>query len=347
MVESICREIELKSVQQNLLEHKIETLYFGGGTPSLLSSKELNQIFEKLHAHFSISSDAEITLETNPDDFEINAVREWKTAGINRLSIGIQSFFEEELKWMNRAHDVEQAYACVPMAREIGFENITADLIFGSPVQTREMLEVNLRTLTEMNIPHLSCYAMTVEPETALFHKVKTGQSKDVDSERQAAFFYHVIDHLNDAGYQHYEISNYATIGFESKHNSNYWKGIPYWGFGPSAHSFDGKRKRSWNVANNTTYMSEIAKNNISVEEEWLNEIQSLNEFIMIRLRTKDGIDLNEVKMKYGIEKMEELQKGMQRFVSQKHLVCKEDNYYVLSREGKIYADGIAAALFS
>jgi oxygen-independent coproporphyrinogen-3 oxidase len=189
MVDSICREMELKAQQNLFSEHEIETIYLGGGTPSLLSPEELNQIFDKIHLLFSVTSKAEITIETNPDDIHRNTIVEWKKTGINRLSIGIQSFFEEELKWMNRAHNAKQAFDCIPLAQDLGFENITADLIFGSPVQTLEMHEVNLRTMIDMGIPHISCYAMTVEPQTALHHKIKTGQSKDVDADRQAAFF--------------------------------------------------------------------------------------------------------------------------------------------------------------
>ncbi|MEN9963522.1 MAG: radical family heme chaperone HemW [Bacteroidota bacterium] len=346
MVESICREIELKSKQNPLSDLTIETLYFGGGTPSLLSPKELNQIFEKIHTHFSLSPKAEITIETNPDDINESTLFEWRKTGVNRLSIGIQSFFEEELKWMNRAHDAQQAYACIPLAQDLGFENITADLIFGSPVQSMEMLEVNLRTMIDMGIPHLSCYAMTVEPQTALHHKIKTGESKDVDADRQAAFFFRVMDQLQNAGFNHYEISNYAKPGFESKHNSNYWKGVPYFGFGPSAHSFDGKRTRSWNAANNIVYMNELASSKIPEEKEILDETQSLNEFIMIRLRTQEGLDLKTVEEKYGDKKRAELQSNMQRFLLKGHLIESEPERYVLSREGKLYADGIAAELF-
>ena len=346
MVDSICREMELKAQQNLFSEHEIETIYLGGGTPSLLSPEELNKIFNKIHLLFSVTSKAEITIETNPDDIHTNTIVEWKKTGINRLSIGIQSFFEEELKWMNRAHNAKQAFDCIPLAQDLGFENITADLIFGSPVQSMEMLEVNLRTMIDMGIPHISCYAMTVEPQTALHHKIKTGQSKDVDADRQAAFFFRVMDHLLDAGFIHYEISNYAKPGFESKHNSNYWKGVPYFGFGPSAHSFDGKRTRSWNAANNIAYMNELASSKIPEEKEILDETQSLNEYIMIRLRTQEGLDLKTVEEKYGDKKRAELQSNMQRFLLKGHLVETEPERYVLSREGKLYADGIAAELF-
>jgi oxygen-independent coproporphyrinogen-3 oxidase len=209
-----------------------------------------------------------------------------------------------------------------------------------------EMLEVNLRTMIDMGIPHISCYAMTVEPQTALHHKIKTGQSKDVDADRQAAFFFRVMDQLQNAGFNHYEISNYAKPGFESNHNGNYWKGVPYFGFGPSAHSFDGKRTRSWNAANNIVYMNELASSKIPDEKEILDETQSLNEFIMIILRTQEGLDLKTVEEKYGDEKRAELQSNMQRFLLKGHLVETEPERYVLSREGKLYADGIAAELF-
>jgi oxygen-independent coproporphyrinogen-3 oxidase len=187
---------------------------------------------------------------------------------------------------------------------------------------------------------------MTVEPQTALHHKMKKGQSKDVDADRQAAFFFRVMDHLLDAGFNHYEISNYAKPGFESKHNSNYWKGVPYFGLGPSAHSFDGKRTRSWNAANNIVYLNELASSKIPDEKEILDETQSLNEYIMIRLRTQEGLDLKTVEEKYGDKKRAELQSNMQRFLLKGHLVETEPERYVLSREGKLYADGIAAELF-
>lgn len=347
MVDSICREIELKSEKNSFSGHTIETIYFGGGTPSLLTRNELNQILEKINRHCSVSSGAEITIETNPDDISSESLIVWKNIGINRLSIGIQSFFDEELRWMNRAHDASQAQRCIPLAQDLGFENITADLIFGSPVQTKEMLDINLKTMTEMGIPHLSCYAMTVEPETALHHKIKKGESNDVDADRQAHFFFQVMDHLTSSGYGHYEISNYAKPGFESQHNSNYWKGIPYFGLGPSAHSYDGKNTRSWNVPNNMKYMNMIASNEIPEETEHLDETQLLHEFIMIRLRTQQGIDLRETENRFGEKKKIELLNKMQRFVAQQHLMKVDLETYVLTKSGKIYADGIAAALFS
>jgi oxygen-independent coproporphyrinogen-3 oxidase len=347
MVKAICTEIQLKKAIHSTENEIIETIYFGGGTPSLLNETELNQIIETVNKNFNINADAEITFETNPDDINTTSLSQWKRAGINRLSIGIQGFFEEELLWMNRAHDAKQALRCIPESQDRGFENISADLIFGGPLQTDEMLEKNLNQMIQFQVPHLSCYALTVEESTALHHHIKTGKSKNVDPELQAHFFYQVLDRLQQAGFEHYEISNYAKPGFESKHNSNYWVGVPYFGFGPAAHSFDGKQCRSWNISNNSIYLDQIQNKIIPVESEKLTQTQMANESIMIGLRTKHGLDLEKFRLLFGEKRFTMLTQQMQQFLHKKHLMYSEDEKNLqLTRSGKIYADGIAAELF-
>ena len=347
MVDAICAEIQLKKNSQLLPHQVIETIYFGGGTPSLLSEAELNKILETISKNFSIDPLVEITFETNPDDIHATSLKQWKRAGINRLSIGVQGFSESELLWMNRAHDVKQALRCIPESQDHGFENISADLIFGGPLQTEASLEMNLNQMIQFQVPHLSCYALTVEESTALHHQIKKGTSKNVDPELQAHFFYLVSDRLQQVGFEHYEISNYAKPGFESKHNSNYWSGVPYWGFGPSAHSFDGQQTRSWNIANNMVYIDQIQNNIIPVEYERLTPTQMANESIMIGLRTKNGVDLEKFRLLFGENKFSMLNQQVQQFLQKKHLMYSEDEKrLMLTRSGEIYADGIAAELF-
>ncbi len=342
MVKAIAKEIELsQNAEQKTLKEKptIETIYFGGGTPSLLSSDELKMILDAICKTFNVSSTAEITLETNPDDHAPEKLEAWKEAGINRLSIGVQSFYEADLVWMNRAHNATQSIDCIKAAQEKGFHNLTIDLIYGIPGLTDERWKHNFDTAVALNIPHLSCYALTVEPKTALDNMIKKKAVLNVDTDQQANQFLLLMDWAKAAGFEHYEISNFAKPGHRSRHNSNYWNGVPYYGFGPSAHSFDGDKTRWWNVANNALYLKAIENNLPCFEAEILTPIQQQNEYIMTALRTLEGIE----RIKY--EAFDLLFLKAKKWVLQGK-VLTDENHIWLTNEGKLFADGIASDLF-
>lgn len=323
--------------------YEIETIYIGGGTPSLLDVADIGSLLKEIRDRFSVKPDAEVTLEANPDDITTEKLEGWLHSGINRLSIGIQSFFDEDLKWMNRAHNATQARQQLELALRF-FNNITADLIYGSPGLSDEKWKSNVLQLTSLGVPHLSCYALTVEPQTPLHKQIRQHQSSDVDPDRQSAQFLLLMQWMREAGYEHYEISNFARPGFRSRHNSSYWQGKPYLGLGPSAHSYDGS-SRWWNVANNTKYISSIGQGILPFEKEDLTPIQRWNEHIMIALRTSEGLHLQAGT--YGVPAgwIEELVQQSQPYV-QRGLIQKEENYLRLTNEGKLLADGIAADLF-
>ena len=341
-IQALLKEIRL---QQNYLEQEaISTVYFGGGTPSLLQKDDLQQIFNQLYRSFRIAPDAEITLEANPDDINPESLAMWKAAGINRLSIGIQSFFEEDLQWMNRAHNAIQAKNCIALAREAGFTNFSIDLIYGTPGLTDEQWKDNVKMALELGIPHLSCYALTVEAGTALQKMITLHKKEAIDTEKQARHFLLLMDWLQQAGYEHYEISNFARPGYKSRHNSSYWSGIAYLGLGPSAHSFNGS-SRQWNIANNALYIQLLAKDTVPFEQESLTSTQRLNEYIMTSLRTSEGLDLTAVENTFGTGARQQLQENSRQYITALQLVCN-DHLLQLTREGKLFADGIAADLF-
>ena len=300
IINAILKEIEL---QKNYLANKnIKTIYFGGGTPSLLNERELNLFFEKINQLFHIEKDAEITLEANPDDLTLEKLRQLKSTPINRLSIGVQSFAEIDLKSMNRAHNVKEAESCIQNAQSLGFNNLTVDLIYGSPSTSNEQWRRNVQKLFDFEIPHLSCYCLTIEPGTALDHFVKRGKAQPVDDEKSAHQFEVLMQMMESNNYHHYEISNFAKPGNYARHNSNYWSGVSYLGVGPSAHSFNGK-SRQWNIANNALYLKAIDfdKNNINekgsrFEVEILSLKQQYNEYIMTALRTMWGCNLGKIR---------------------------------------------------
>jgi oxygen-independent coproporphyrinogen-3 oxidase len=324
---------------------EIATIYFGGGTPSLLSIPEIEEILSTIKSHFTISPGAEISLETNPDDINPGIVEGWRNAGVNRLSLGIQSFSEHELNWMNRAHNAEQALKSIDVVLEGGFQNISVDLIYGSPLLTNEAFVNNVNTILDKKIPHVSAYALTVEPKTALHKMISVQKSPPIDENRQAEQFEILQSMLEEADFEQYEISNFARPGFRSRHNNSYWLGEPYHGFGPAAHSYDGKNIRRWNIANNALYIKSIGQGVIPFEEEKLTLIQQLNESIMISLRTIDGLDLEKIKTQFGGNYEKIIVANSQKFISDNKLIHSEGNL-VLSKEGKFFADGIAAALF-
>ena len=335
------------SIQQHFIDinEQIETIYFGGGTPSLLSPKELHDIFDAIHEKFKIEPHAEITLEANPDDINDNALKTWMSAGVNRLSLGVQSFNEKELQWMNRSHTAAQSIQSIDIIQNAGMTNFSVDLIFGSPSSSDSDIERNASLIIDKKIPHISCYALTVENKTALFKQISSGKSEGVDAEKQASHFLLLSDLLANKGYEHYEISNYALPNFRSKHNSSYWKGKPYHGFGPSAHSFDGQNKRRWNISNNMDYIKILSNQQIPFEEEILTDTQRLNEYIMTSLRTTEGIDTGNVVSKFGEANLKALLTKCEKHIQTEKIKTEKDNI-VLTREGKLFADGIAADLF-
>lgn len=344
MIDAIVKEIGLSAAPSPKGEGAIETLYFGGGTPSILETDDLKLIIDATRKKFVFADEIELTLEANPDDLTFEKLKEWRSAGINRLSLGIQSFVEEELKWMNRAHNASQSLACIDMISEAGFTNFSVDLIYGSPLLSDEDWIKNIDIVLKKKVPHISAYALTVEPKTALDKMIATNRSAPVDAEKQARQFLLLMDRLEVAGYEHYEISNFAKPGMRSRHNSSYWSGANYFGFGPAAHAFDGV-SRKWNVANNALYIQSIQKDMIPFEEEILTPTQQLNEYIMTSLRTMEGLDLDLVSEKFRVASREKLVVGSGKWVVGGKLLIKGSKL-ILTREGKLFADGIAADLF-
>jgi oxygen-independent coproporphyrinogen-3 oxidase len=340
LLDALRRELELR---KDFLQAPIESIYFGGGTPSLLTNVELDQLFRSIHSLFSVQPSAEITLEANPDDLTKEKLKALKDSPVNRLSIGVQSFFEEDLRFMNRAHSAEEARRCIADARAMGFDNLTIDLIYGSPTTNMEMWQSNVETAIEMGIPHLSCYCLTVEPKTALAHFVKTGKVATPDEEAAASQFEYLMDRLEKAGYDHYEISNFAKPGMYSKHNTAYWLGEPYLGIGPSAHSFDGEQ-RYWNVANNARYIKAIQQGVLPLESESLSVAERYNEYVMTSLRTSWGCDLNKVR-KMGPQFHDYILTNVYPFL-ENGLVIRTGDTLVLSKKGKLLADFIESELF-
>lgn len=339
------REMKLVLEKQSTA-HKIETIYFGGGTPSMLEDDELLECLDHISQYFEIEPNVEITLEVNPDDLSEHRLKRWLRDGFNRLSIGIQSFSEEELRWMNRAHNRDQALQGLNLIMEAGFTNFSADLIFGSPFQSDDTLNENLDMMIKHQIPHLSCYGLTMETGTAYAVAVKRKKDTPIENEKQARQFHMIMDRLNEAGYMHYEISNYAKPGFESRHNSSYWKGKPYWGFGPSAHAFDGDNTRSWNVANNSLYIQQLENNQLPSTVETLGIKEQYNEMVMISLRLSSGVNLKKLQAQFGNQACEKLLATSEPFIQKSWLLKSTDDHLLLTREGKLYADHIASELF-
>ena len=338
LVTALLSEIKLRKDYLN--GEPVETIYFGGGTPSLLQVPDLRSLIEKTFSSFIVDSHVELTIETNPDDIAEEKLKEWKEAYINRLSIGVQSFFQEDLKWMNRAHTAEQASDNLRSAIR-HFNNITIDLIYGTPLLTNEKWKRNIERAIEFDISHLSCYALTVEPKTLLYKMIREKQTPDINADKQSEQFFLLMQWLEKTGYEHYEISNFAKPGFRSRHNSSYWQGKKYIGIGPSAHSFDGIT-RQWNISNNNIYIDSIEKSIIPSEKEILTPTQQLNEYIMTSLRTIEGLDLNRV----GKEAIRhELRVTSRKFI-ERGLMVEEQNHLKLTPKGKLLADGIAAELF-
>ena len=342
LIQQLLMEIELR--KEYLKGDVVDTIYFGGGTPSLLSKGELIAILDKIHNTFRVHDTIECTLEANPDDLSSDTLIALNDAGINRLSIGIQSFFDEDLQYMNRSHDAAQAARCIDAARDAGIENVSIDLIFGYPLLSDDKWKQNIDTALTYEVPHLSCYAMTVEPKTALASFIKSKKTLPINHEQSASQFEYLMKVLQAKGYEHYEISNYALSGKRAVHNSNYWKGIPYLGIGPSAHSFDGV-SRQWNVANNMTYIKSLGEGIVPFEQEVLTETQQLNERIMTSLRTMEGFDMAYHKNKCSMEDAFAFDKTVQHFI-QEGLIVVENDVIKLTQQGKLFADYVAGELF-
>jgi oxygen-independent coproporphyrinogen-3 oxidase len=343
MVSSLLAEI---IQQKNYLDHqKIETIYFGGGTPSLLSANEIQTLVSTITEHYDVAEDAEITLEANPDDLNPQKVKELKLTLINRFSIGIQSFYEEDLKWMNRAHNASEAESAVKRVQDAGFENITADLIYGYPLLENHKWLNNIERIVEMKIPHVSSYAMTVEPATALASFIAKGKQQAMNESQSAEQLTMLIETLGNNGFEHYEISNFALPGKYSRHNSNYWKGVSYLGIGPSAHSFNGET-RQWNIANNAKYIESIEKKIIPAEVEILTKVNRLNEYIMTSLRTSWGMDLNKISRDFGSDYVGVIKSRLEEF-EYNGWVQTTKEVVTLTTTGKLFADRIASDIFA
>ena len=340
-VDALLKEIKM---QAGYLQAPIHTLYFGGGTPSLLTKHQLQQIIETLHQHFNIATDAEFTLEANPDDLDATKLVDWGALGINRLSIGIQSFQAPALQWMNRAHTVDQSHQAIVLAKAAGFDNMSIDLIYGSPSLSDEALMSDLDWIEKYEIKHVSCYALTVEDKTALKKLIAAKKIEDVDPEKQARHFEILSARLKQMGMEHYEISNFAQPGFRSKHNSHYWEGVPYLGLGPSAHSFN-EVSRQWNIANNALYIQSVTNNLVPFEIEYLSPTTRYNEYMMTSLRRMEGFDLDYITDKFGREIYQDCIQTIAS-MQDKHYLVQTPKGYTLSQEARFLADGIASDFF-
>jgi len=342
MVTAILQEIKLRE-WPDLKSHSITSIYIGGGTPSLLSEEELNLITNALYDSYSILPEAEITLEANPDDINKVSLLNWKNASINRLSIGIQSFYDDELKWMNRAHSADEAATAVSKSQDAGFSNLSLDLIYGTPLSNMKRWKESLHKFKKLNVPHLSAYGLTVEEKTALAHQIKSGKSKAVDDKLASEQFLFLMNWARNNSYEHYEISNYATTGHRAIHNSNYWNGTPYIGLGPGAHSYMNG-KRSWNISNNPAYIKGIKNLKLNQETETLSERDTYNEYIMTAFRTSYGVELRKLKtFSFFADAM--FSSIAKTFIANGHMSFRKGHYY-LEDEGKLFADKIASEFF-
>lgn len=341
MIDAIDQEIRMRATTSI---KEVNTIYFGGGTPSIVDPEKINRLLDTIKSNFTVNPEAEITLEANPDDININNAFAWKAMGINRFSIGIQSFSEENLQWMNRAHTAKQSFDCIEIIRSAGFTNFSIDLIYGTPGQDQVSWENDLKFAIDMKVPHLSCYALTIEEGTALHHMIKTKKRTDINQDEQAERFNSLVSSTRQAGYAHYEISNFALPGMESKHNSAYWQGNPYIGFGPAAHSFEGNT-RSWNVSNNMKYIQSIKALILPLEYEELSAIDMLNEYIMTGLRSSSGIDRQKIIDQWGSEYLNMIEMEIARWLDSGKIL-KTKHGWALSDTGKFFADGIASSLF-
>tara|TARA_B100000767_G_scaffold108743_1_gene104174 strand:+ start:25562 stop:26695 length:1134 start_codon:yes stop_codon:yes gene_type:complete len=342
LVKTMLSELELRKTELSKAE-LISSIYFGGGTPSLLSAIEIKMMIDAVKTNFDLDSESEITLEMNPEDDRPNYLKELKEVGINRLSIGVQSFFDDELKLMNRAHNAQEAFLLLNKVKEL-FDNFSLDLIYGMPLSNLEKWKKNIELALSFDPNHISSYALTIEPKTVLSHKVKKKQVEVLDEEVVLTQFNFLIDRLEKEGYEHYELSSFGKPSFQSVNNSAYWSGKSYLGIGPSAHSFDGIT-RSWNISNNAKYIKGISISKPFIEREVLNEIDKYNEYLMTGLRTKKGVSLSHIEDKFGPSYKELLEKEAQNHITTQMLYW-DGNVLKVSRKAKFLVDGIASDLF-
>ncbi|KOP40116.1 coproporphyrinogen III oxidase family protein [Flavobacterium sp. WLB] len=348
MVLALAKEIAMRKNEFELLDsarsdNEIETIYFGGGTPSVLSNDEINFLISEVYKNYKVSENPEITLEANPDDLSTERILELSKSPINRLSIGIQSFYEEDLKMMNRAHNSAEAKKCLEEATKY-FDNISLDLIYGIPGMSDEMWKQNIETALSFGIPHISSYALTVEPKTALSKLIQTGKIAEPQDEAALNHFMILVETLQKNGFIHYELSNFGKENYFSKNNSAYWLGKKYIGIGPSAHSYDGI-KRGWNIANNSLYLKAIQNDELPIETEVLTVSDRYNEYIMTGLRTIWGVSLERIENEFGLEYLNYLEKQSQKFLND-DLLSIENNILKPTPKGKFLTDGIASDLF-
>jgi len=341
MVLALAKEIELR--KNEFKDEIVETIYFGGGTPSILQIADLRFLIDEVYRNYKVVENPEITVEANPDDLTENRIIELSKNKVNRLSIGIQSFFEDDLKMMNRAHNAEEAKKCLETATQY-FDNISIDLIYGVPEMSNEKWLQNIETALSFGVPHISSYALTVEPKTALHSFIQKGIIPKPDDEVAQEHFHILIDRLSENGFIHYELSNFGKENYFSKNNSSYWLGKKYIGIGPSAHSYDGKN-RGWNVSNNSLYIKSIQENKLPIEIETLTKTDRYNEYIMTGLRTIWGVSLERVEQEFGKTYLDYLNRQAAKFIED-HLLFVDDNILRTTKKGKFLSDGIASDLF-
>ena len=341
MVLALAKELQMRKVEFE--EEVVETIYFGGGTPSVLSNADLGFLIATVYENYKVSENPEITIEANPDDLPESRIAELANSKINRLSIGVQSFFEDDLQLMNRAHNAEEAKKCLEFARKY-FDNISLDLIYGIPGLSNEKWQQNIETALSFGIPHISSYALTVEPKTALKKLIQTGKIAEPNDEAAQEHFTILVEMLGANGFIHYELSNFGKEGYFSKNNSAYWLGKKYIGIGPSAHSYDGV-SRSWNIANNTLYLKSIGENQLPNETEILSATDRYNEYIMTGLRTIWGVSLERIHSEFGQTYLDYLLAQSQKFIAD-GLLSIVDNILKTTKKGKFLTDGIASDLF-
>lgn len=344
MVDAICQEIQLRSNFFGNNKTIIQSIYFGGGTPSILSEKEFYQIWDTLAANFDISKVREVTLEANPDDMDNQFFDFLKASKVDRLSIGIQSFDNSDLTYLNRVHNSDKAIKSIETALSCGIDKITADLLFGIPTSGIDRLEKDVKTLTQLGVNHISIYGLTVEPKTALEYLIRKEKVLPVDDDRYAEEMLWLMKLLPSLGYEQYEISSFAIPGFEAVHNSSYWHDISYLGIGPSAHSYNNAI-RSWNIENNMAYIRSLEKGVFPSESETLDTITHFNEWIMTKLRLREGVILSELLKEFGADIYGQFKSNAQPYIFSGDIITQQDSY-VLSLNGKLLADHITANLF-
>lgn len=331
------------SLRKKYHKEVIKTFYLGGGTPSILSESELEVLFSSIHDNFHFSPEAEITLETNPDDITDEKLQFWKSMGINRLSIGIQTFNDDLLKYLNRIHTGKEALKSVEKARKYGFDNLNIDLIYALPADDHNLWKNDVKTAITLLPKHISAYNLTIEPKTVFGNWLKKGKITEMDEDYATEQYLHLCNSLGSAGYEHYEVSNYALPGFYSKHNTSYWKGIPYIGIGPGAHSYNGT-SRQFNISNNSNYIKELNNGKIPANYENLNTEEQVHEYLITGLRTSRGIDLQSLKEKFNYELSSSGKKMVEQLL-ERDLAQLVNNNLILNERGFLLADHVALIL--